>query len=226
MNKKNFTLIELLVVIAIIAILASMLLPALNKARAQAKKIACVSNLKQCGLAIGSYANDSNDYAPAVSYSGYNDKGKWWMVLCGWGNEAGGYLPKPVDGKSCCIVCPASLPYVFLDVASTAVHETYGMIADENSTYAWGGANSYIRLTKLRNPSNAVIMADSMRATPSVSWRQSYYIEKGGYAASGSAKSIALRHNKQGNVLWADLGVRSAGPTEAVNSGVCYTYAK
>jgi len=63
--KKNFTLIELLVVIAIIAILASMLLPALSKARETARKSKCANQLKQIGTATNMYLNDFNDYYPA-----------------------------------------------------------------------------------------------------------------------------------------------------------------
>ena len=85
--RGGFTLVELLVVIGIVAVLISLLLPGLVQARERAKRVVCLSNLRQLGTAVRMYANDSRDQVPLGYWSGF----KQANYLIYYGDSGGGH---------------------------------------------------------------------------------------------------------------------------------------
>ena len=198
-NSLMFTLIELLVVIAIISILASMLLPALSKARGMAKTISCLNNMKQIGYGMLNYLDDNNETFHPAGLTSASNPDFWWPGLY--------------------------LQYLGLDKAKTDAqkYSSNGVFAcpnqkiwDNNNpryiSYGYNaylfGSNDYAPVLGFSKPTPQPAIKANMIKTPSA---QLTHVEAWEYNNSNKGVCrvdyytlICMRHNKSTNVLYAD----------------------
>lgn len=196
-NKSTFTLIELLVVIAIIAILVSMLLPAISKAKDKAKGINCTSNLKQIATVMISYANDSNGFIPCY-YETASTK-MWSEVLVDMNY---------ISAKNV-LVCPSVYPFKYTSRSNTygmrlggLVNNLSGLNIFRTPIAVWKGGGGGINTV---SPSLAIIVSDSIRENGSPRGLFYYY---SCYSASiyttGGGAAYAAHKTGQVNSAYAD----------------------
>ncbi len=193
MSRKTpsaFTLVELLVVIGIIAILIAMLLPALNRARRQAKAVACQSNLRQFGQSFEMYVQEYRGYLPTYRDSSLPGKPYWYDML----SER--ILPMGTRWTLNRVwVCPEAV---------TEPHD-HDITWSGYATYAMNAELGYLRVSTVRTASEAFLMADSqLQARISIS----------NYATDmsfrhGQQNAFSADANGRGNVLYMDGHVGS-----------------
>lgn len=143
-SKKAFTLIELLVVVAIISILAAILFPVFARARENARRASCMSNMKQIGLGIMMYVQDYDEKYPRTYFSTSGSYATW------------PYLIQPYAKSTQVFDCPSYTGTLYSDSTSSNETLSYGM----NVRFDWDVIKT-TPLTAIQKPSETILIGDS-----------------------------------------------------------------
>ena len=213
---NHFTLIELLVVIAIIAILASMLLPALGKTKKVAQAAKCVSKLKQVGVAMLAYKGDNQDYwvpnlLPHDKEANGGDHNYWVNGYAPYFEKSGHFYRNNAGGPHW-LVCPTQI-------------KKYTGTFSWDISYAYNGGCFGLNLTEpgtkfLKKPSRVLAHADAW-AGGSVDNRERGLVT---FNNQWCSNDVCYRHNKKSNVLYADGHVNPEPPLALNLTGYDYRY--
>ena len=214
--KREFTLIELLIVIAVIAILTSLLLPALNKARERGKSVSCISRIRQCGIASLVYSDSFDGYLCPTGWEGLDLAPQPWSTTL--------LNLKLVDPRGI-RECPSMAP----SPTGSSMSRTYGMVAyyKADSTF-WDQtyfpflnmkriSKFYKWTSSIKKPSDVIYLADSADFDANGNaWRQSWMFFFFPNKSTSNYK-IHMRHSRKANVFVLDGHVGSYGSSTLIN---------